>query len=188
MAFVIEQKFDQVEHRYDRDGDVLYLSFGPPVPAIGLAVEDWLVVRITPGVPQICGVTIVGFKRLFGGIRPDLAKDLEARVDRLKKAHFVARYADETDTLTFRMEEEQPAYYERFEQDIFLERALVGGQIIGVKLTHYTECGSASIEKLLSSMLDALFASPGTDSGSADALTKAFLRHLDIPRLLSLAA
>src|SRR5213594_1889135 len=186
MAFVVDQKFEQVEHHYDRDGDVLYLSFGPPVPAISLAVEDWLVVRITPVIPQICGMTMIGFKRLFAGIRPDLIEDLQARVDRLKKAHFVAQYIDETDTLAFRFEDEQPAYYERFEDDIFLERALVGGEIIGVKLTHYTERGSASIEKVLSAMLDALFAPPGTEGRAGDALTRAFLDHLDIPRLLSL--
>ena len=30
------------------------------------------------------------------------------------------------------MEEEQEAYYERFAEDIFVERALIGGQIIGM--------------------------------------------------------
>ena len=188
MAFVIEQQFDDVQHHYDREGDVLYISFGPPAPAISLAVEDWFIIRVAPETPRICGFTMIGFKRLFSKIRPDLIKELPARVERLNKAHFLGRYADETDTLTVKFEVDQPAYYERFDNDIYLERALIGGDIIGFKLTHYTESGAASVEKVVSAMLDALFSEPGAPAGPADALTRAFLEHLDLPKLLAAAA
>ncbi len=188
MAFVVEQQLEQPEYLYDNQGDVLYISFGPPVPAVSLAVEDWLIIRITPDPPRICGLTLVGFKRLFSQIRPDLIEELPTRVDRLKRAHFVASYSDEADTLTLRFEREQPAYYERFGEDIYLERTLVGGDIIGFKLTHYTERGTASMEGLLSAMLDALFGSTGPPSPPAEALTRAFLEHLDLPKLLTAAA
>jgi hypothetical protein len=187
MAFVIEQQFDTIEHRYDRDGDVLYLSFGPPVPSVSLVVEDWLILRIAPGVPQICGVTIIGFKKIFSKIRPDLIEELPARIVALQKARFIARYSDETDTLTFRFEDEQPAYYERFDSDVYVERTIVDGRIIGLKITHYTERGEAALGKVLVALIDALFAPPGATC-PADALTRAFLEHLDLPRLLAIAA
>lgn len=188
MAFVIEQKFDDAQYQYDREGDVLSLSFGPPVPAVSLAVEDWLLIRVTPGDLRICGLTFIGFKRLFSKIRPDLTKDLPARVERFKKARFLVRYSDETDTATFRFEEDQPSYYERLDEDVYLERAVFGADIVGFKLTHYTERGAATMERLVSAMLDALFAPAGTPPGPADALTRAFLEHLDIPKLLAVAA
>jgi hypothetical protein len=187
MAFVIEQRFDAIEHRYDRAGDVLYLSFGPPVPAVSLVVEDWLVLRVGLGVAQLCGVTIIGFKQIFSKMRPDLLEELPARVARLQKARFIARYSDDTDTLTFRFEEEQPAYYERFESNAYLERTIIDGRIIGLKITHYTERGEKALEKVLIAVIDPLFAPPGTTS-RADALTRALLEHLDLPRLLTIAA
>lgn len=188
MAFVIEQQFDQVEYHYDREADVLYISFGPPAPAVSVVIEDWFIIRVTPGTPRLCGFTLAGFKRLFSKIRPDLIKDLPARVERLKKARFSFHYSDETDTATFRFEEDQPAYYERLDEDIYLERAMLGGDIIGFKLTHYTERGAASMERIVSAMLDALFAPAGTPPSPADALTRAFLEHLDLPKLLAAAA
>ena len=187
MAFVIDQQFDDVQHEYDREGDVLYISFGPPMPALSLTIEDWFVIRFAPQAFRICGITIIGFKRLFSKIRHDLIQELPFRVERLKKAHFHARYTDETDTLTMRFEEDQPAYYERFDDDIYIERALIGGDIIGFKLTHYTERGASSVEKVVSAMIDALFAPTKAAVGPADSLTRAFLEHLDLPRLLAVA-
>ena|SRR5215831_265758 len=128
MAFVIKQHFEQAQYHDDREGDVLYVSCGPPFPAVTIAVEDWFLIRLTVGVARICGFTFVGFKRLFEKIRPDLIKALPERVERLKKAQFGAAYSDETDTLTVRFEQEQPAYNERFDEDIYLERALIGGR------------------------------------------------------------
>jgi len=188
MAFVIEQRLEAVQHEYDREGDVLYISFGPPRPCVTVAVEDWLAIHVTPTAEQLCGLTIVGFKRIFSRIRPDLMVNLPERVDRLQRARFRVQYLDETDALTFRFEEEQPAYYERFGDNIYLERSLVGGNIIGFKITRCTEQGQLAMEKLLSSMIEALFAAPGTAPSPADALTRAFLEHLDLPELLALSA
>ena len=48
MAFNLVQKFefDRVGYNYDRSGDVLDISFGPPAPAVAVQVEDWLAIRI----------------------------------------------------------------------------------------------------------------------------------------------
>lgn len=188
MAFVIEQEFDTMEHSYDREGDVLYLSFGPPVPAVSLVLEDWLVVRISPSLPtRFVGLTLIGFKKLFSKVRPDLIEELPARVERLKKARLVVDYSDDSDTCTFRFEDEEPAYYERFGENIYLERAILDNHITGLKITDYTARGQAAIKEVLAAMLDSLFAAPGT-STPADALTRAFLEHFNLPRLLTLAA
>ncbi len=45
---------------YDRKADVLYISFGPPRPAIGLETEEGLVLRLDPDTDELVGVTIVG--------------------------------------------------------------------------------------------------------------------------------
>jgi len=189
MAFVIEQEFAAVEHSYDSEGDVLYLSFGPPVPAVSLVLEDWLILRLSPGVPtRFVGMTLIGFKKLFSNIRPDLlVEELPASVERLKRVRFVAHYSDESDTFTFRFENEEPAYYERFGENIYLERAILDNHILGLKITDYTPRGDASIREVLSAILDSLFAAPGT-TYPADALTRAFLEHLDISRFLTMLA
>jgi uncharacterized protein YuzE len=187
MAFVIEQQFENAQHEYDREADVLYISFGPPRPAVALSVEDWLLIRMTPSPPQICGLTIIGFTSIFSRIRPDLIRELPERIETLRRSRLLISYSDETDALTYRFEEPQPAYYERFADNIYLERSLAGTGIIGFKITRYTEKGGTALEQLLSSMMEALFAPPGAHS-PADGLTRAFLEHLDIRRLLSVAA
>jgi hypothetical protein len=65
---------------------------------------------------------------------------------------------------------------------------LAGTGIVGFKITRYTEQGESAMERLLSSIIEALFAAPGAAHGPADALTRAFLEHLDIQRLLLVAA
>ena len=188
MAFIIEQKLEDTQYDYDREADVLYVSFGAPRPAVTLVVEEWLAIRMTPSPPQICGLTIVGFRRIFSSVRPDLIRELPRRMDRLKKARIVVQYSDDADTLAFRLEEEQPAYYERFSDNVYLEMSLVGNGIIGFKITRYTEQGGQAMEKLLASMVDALFTPPAAEYGSVDALTRAFLEHVDIGKLLTVAA
>lgn len=185
---MIEQKFDEVESFYDREGDVLYISFGPPVPSVGVVVEDWLVIRVTPNGRRLSGLTLIGFKQMFSKVRPELIAELPERIERLRKARFVGRYIEETDTLTIRFEEDQPAYFEPFDKNIYLERALLEGHIIGFKFTHYTEQGFQLFERLAGAILDALFAPAGAPPGPADALTRAFIEHLDLPQLLRLAA
>lgn len=188
MAFVIEQRLDEAQHHYDKDGDVLYVSFGPPMPAVSVNIEDWLILRITPGGRHLCGLTIIGFKRLFEAVRPELITELPERLDRISQARFVATYADDADTLTVRFEEEQPVYYEPFVENVYLERALFGDDIIGFRVTHYTEHGTQALDRLLESILDTLFTPGAQLNTNASALTRVLLQRLDIPKLLSTAA
>ena len=132
-------------------------------------------------------MTLVGFRKLFSKVRPDLIEELPARFEHLKAARLVVDYSDERDTCTFRFEAEEPAYYERFGPNIYLERALVDRHITGLKITDYTVRGQAAIEEVLSAMLDSLFSVSAPDS-PVDALTRAFLEHFNLRHLLTLAA
>lgn len=50
---------------YDREADVLYISFGPPRPAICIEPEEGLVLRLDPDTDQLIGVTIIGARALL---------------------------------------------------------------------------------------------------------------------------
>ena len=50
---------------YDQEADVLYISFGPPQPAICIEPEEGLVLRLDPETDQLVGITIVGARALL---------------------------------------------------------------------------------------------------------------------------
>jgi hypothetical protein len=108
MAYklVQEVKFEKVDHSYDRRGDVLDISFGPPAPAIALQVEDWLAIQVRLNPPSLQGMTIVGFKKIFEKINQYAEKELLKRMKRLAKVKMSIAYDDVSDTLVYRLEEE----------------------------------------------------------------------------------
>ena len=55
---------------YDREADVLYISFGPARPAVCIEPEEGLVLRLDPETDQLIGVTIIGARVLLTD-RPD---------------------------------------------------------------------------------------------------------------------
>jgi hypothetical protein len=75
---------------------------------VALSVEDWLLIRVAPS----------------------LIRELPERIDTLKQSRLLISYSDATDALTYRFEEEQPAYYERFADNVYLERSWSGTGII----------------------------------------------------------
>jgi hypothetical protein len=107
MAFklVQELKFDKMDYKYDRRGDVLDVSFGPPAPAIALQVEDWLAIQVRINPPLLQGMTIIGFKKIFEKINGYAEKELPGRLKRLTKVEMSITYDDESDTLVYRWEE-----------------------------------------------------------------------------------
>jgi hypothetical protein len=107
MAFKLVQefKFDKVDYKYDRQGDVLDVSFGPPAPAIALQVEDWLAIQVRINPPSLQGMTIVGFKKIFEKINGYAEKELPKRMKRMAKVEMSVAYDDESDTLVYRWEE-----------------------------------------------------------------------------------
>lgn len=48
-----------LDWEYDREADVLYLSVGPPRPAVGIDVGEGLIVRLDEGTGEILGLTVM---------------------------------------------------------------------------------------------------------------------------------
>ena len=108
MAYKLVQefRFEEVDYSYDRRGDVLDVSFGPPAPAIALQVEDWLAIQVRLNPPSLQGMTIVGFKKIFEKISRYAEKELPKRMRRLAKVKMSIAYDDESDTLAYRWDED----------------------------------------------------------------------------------
>ncbi len=109
MAYKLVQefKFEKTDYSYDRRGDVLDISFGPPAPAIALQVEDWLAIQVRLNPPSLQGMTIVGFKRILEKINRYAEKELPKRMKRLARVKMSIAYDDGSDTLAYRWEEDE---------------------------------------------------------------------------------
>jgi hypothetical protein len=119
MAFQLVQKFhfEGVDYSYDRKGDVLDVSFGPPSPAIALQVEDWLAIRVgLQPPPFLQGITIAGFKRIFEKLNRYIAREIPQRMKRLSTASVEISYDDSTDTLIMRVREQAPGRRRRVKE------------------------------------------------------------------------
>ncbi|MBI1984151.1 MAG: hypothetical protein HYS61_08135 [Acidobacteria bacterium] len=125
MAFEVVQEFnfEKLEYSYDRRGDVLEISFGPPVPAIALQVEDWLAIRMRAEPPYLQGMTVVGFKRLFEKINRYVEEELPQRMKRLAgvKIKMWISYDDNSDALIYHWEENRSAWHRLLEK-LFIHR------------------------------------------------------------------
>jgi uncharacterized protein YuzE len=66
---------------YDEISDILYISFGEPVPAYGEHLDDDIVLRYTPD-DELVGITVIGFKEM-GGV-DELLQRLNSLVDGLQ--------------------------------------------------------------------------------------------------------
>jgi uncharacterized protein YuzE len=51
----------KISINYDKDADVLYISFGKARPAVSIELEEGTLVRIDPFTQQIVGITIIDF-------------------------------------------------------------------------------------------------------------------------------
>lgn len=51
---------------YDKEADVVYMSFGKPVEAAGEEVESGVYARYAPSSHKLVGFTITGFSKRFG--------------------------------------------------------------------------------------------------------------------------
>ncbi len=51
---------------YDKEADVMYLSFAEPAPAYGEEIEEGVFVRYDPDSHALVGITIVNFSQKFG--------------------------------------------------------------------------------------------------------------------------
>jgi uncharacterized protein YuzE len=59
----IMEKKENLSWDYDEDGDVLYISIGEPVKAVGLDVGEGVIVRYQEQTGDVVGLTIIGVKQ-----------------------------------------------------------------------------------------------------------------------------
>jgi hypothetical protein len=62
MARSVARHTPKIAVDYDDGGDVLYLSYGRPVPGYGDTTDDWITLRYSEAEDAPIGATIVGYK------------------------------------------------------------------------------------------------------------------------------
>jgi len=213
MAFKVMQelKFDKVDYSYNRRGDVLDISFGPPSPAIALQVEDWLAIQVRINPPSLQGITIVGFKTIFEKINRYAEKELADRMRRLATVKMSISYDDGSDTLAYRWEEvespvpreRRPTIFEPFSKgggawspptaaeqslhNVYLEKALPSKEIVGLKILEFTKCGPAALEGIFGAIIDTIFESSAEYDENVHLITDELVQHIDWQKLAALA-
>ncbi len=58
----LPEKTESIVH-YDREADVLYISFGEPKPAEGIDIGGRTILRIDPKTEEVVGLTILNFSK-----------------------------------------------------------------------------------------------------------------------------
>jgi uncharacterized protein YuzE len=51
---------------YDQEADVVYLSFGEPVPAVAEEIQEGVFARYDPQTEELVGLTVTNFSKKFG--------------------------------------------------------------------------------------------------------------------------
>ncbi|HUT54454.1 MAG TPA: DUF2283 domain-containing protein [bacterium] len=57
---LFKDKNQPLDWDYDDEADTLYLSFGPPRPALGIDAGDGVILRYDEKARELVGLTIVG--------------------------------------------------------------------------------------------------------------------------------
>ena len=192
MAFPLVQTFnlEDVQYAYDRTGDVLYISFGPPRPAAAVQVEDWLAIRLANTPPLFAGMTIVGFKRIFEQINRYIDAEPSERIDRSARLTLRISYDVQSDTLVMRAEDSESTVplFELLAPNIYLEKRVPSKDIVGIKITEYTKCGPRAVETMLGTIVDTLFGTARPRDENAHLLTGVALRAIDWAKVAAIAA
>jgi len=193
VAYELAQvvSFENVQYDFDRDRDVLYISFGTPVPALAVQVEDWLAVRISLGPPpRLVGLTIVGFRRIFEKAHRYIERELPERIERLSRTSISIGYSDETDTLIMREDQTVPvlSVFEPLAENLYVEKSVPAKDVVGIKIVNFTRFGPEAIKALFGAIVDSLFEDRPAPQENADLVTKAVLRRFDWQTLARLAA
>ena len=61
-ALKILDRNENLHWEYDEEADVLYISIGEPVPALGLDVGEGVIVRYREETGEVVGLTIIGVR------------------------------------------------------------------------------------------------------------------------------
>lgn len=196
MAFKLAQEFsfENADYNYDRNGDVLYVSFGPPAPAIALQIEDWLALRVGLKPPFLGGMTVVGFRKIFEKINRYIERELPARIEKLNRVLMTVSYDDETDTMIMRMRERRAGWsqffglfeprsgpvtiFEPVVPNVYVEKSLPTKDIVGLKIVDFTKSGQAAIEAVMGALIDTIFEPHEQHDENSHLIADAIVRQL----------
>jgi uncharacterized protein YuzE len=64
---LFERRDVPVDWEYDGEADTLYISFGPPKPAVGSDAGEGVIIRYDEQAREVVGLTIVGVGRRLEG-------------------------------------------------------------------------------------------------------------------------
>lgn len=62
-ALKILEREENLRWEYDEEADVLYISIGEPLAAVGLDVGEGVIVRYREETGEVVGITIIGMKQ-----------------------------------------------------------------------------------------------------------------------------
>ncbi len=65
MEKLMVERPKQISWEYDKEADVLYISFGKPQPALSLDLGSGIVARYLEKSNELIGFTIVGLKNVL---------------------------------------------------------------------------------------------------------------------------
>lgn len=204
MAYNIVQRLilGTVQHHYDREADVLYITLGEPRGAVALQVEDWLALRLSVNPPYLAGFTIVGFKTLFERINRYIDHEIPKRVQRLTDLTITAAYDDQTDTFMMRFQEKRP-WWERLKKsfspteapptlfeplvtNVYVEKQIPSKEIMGFKILEFTKSGEQSMQALFGAIIDTVFEPERSTNENAHLIASSVLRHIDLNKFASI--
>lgn len=60
---LFDKKDVPLDWEYDGEADALYISFGPPKPALGVDVGEGVIIRYDEQAREVVGLTIIGVGR-----------------------------------------------------------------------------------------------------------------------------
>ncbi|MBC7227593.1 MAG: DUF2283 domain-containing protein [Thermoflexales bacterium] len=61
-AVKILEKPTTITWDYDEEADILYLSIGEPVPAVGLDIGEGIIIRYNEDRREVVGLTLIGLR------------------------------------------------------------------------------------------------------------------------------
>lgn len=78
---------DKIQYNYDKEADVMYISFGKPKKAICVQEEEGILFRIDPFRDQVVGITIIDFKERVDRLsKQNITKFAESKLSRFQSS------------------------------------------------------------------------------------------------------
>lgn len=109
----------KVTFDYDKESDVMYISFSKPQPAVCHEVKEGVLLRKATKTDKWCGLTIINFSK---------------RCDSVESNNNKYDYDEEADVLYITLGSEEPSYCEEVDDKLLIERGFITNNITGFRI------------------------------------------------------